>query len=124
MDVIDLAGKSLPDISASTKDARHLVRVENISTLKQNAKVSAKLPNGTLRLEFVEHGSVSDNWSDFRNNIPSTTEVDFVREIRRTGGPNYSAEPIECVDVEDSMGSLAWSSGSSGVPFSMTIPTN
>lgn len=124
MDVIDLLGNSLPDISASTKNAQHLVRVENISTLKQNAKVFLKLPNSTLRLEFVEQATVSDAWSEARNDIASGSEVDFVREMRRTGGPNHTAEPIECVDVEDSMGTLAWSSGSCGVPFSMTIPAN
>jgi hypothetical protein len=124
MDVVDLNGNSLSAISHSTNDAQHLVRVENISTLKQNAKVSVRLPNGTYRLEFIVQGSGADEWSDSQSNIASTTVVDFACEIRRTQGPKNLAEPISCVDVEDSIGTLAWSSGSSGVPFSMTIPAN
>jgi hypothetical protein len=124
MDVEDRSGKSLSQIDVRTSNARHVIRVENISSLTQNTQVFAKLPNLTNHIEFVDGGTVTDNWNEARYNIASGTIVTCNRPVQRNTGPNNPAEPIQCDDVQDSVGSLAWSSGTSGVPFSMTIAAN
>ncbi len=125
MDVEDHSGKSLPQIDTSTRNARHTIRVENISALTQDAQVFASLPNLTNHIEFVVAGVVTDNWNEARYSIASGTIVTCHRPIRRNSGPNNPVEPIQCDDVQDTVGgSLGWSKGTSGVPFSMTIAAN
>jgi hypothetical protein len=122
MDVIDQGGKPLQQITRHTRNARHIVSVENFSGLTQNARVTVKLPNLKLRLEYITPAAGgADGWIDFRSGIASGTTVDFVHRLRRTGGPNNPTEPIECADVEDSLGTLKFNAATCGVPFSMTI---
>jgi hypothetical protein len=122
MNVLDQQGQRLPQISQSTHGARHVVSVENYSTLSQNAWVVASLPHGTSRIEFVDSaGQAAARWDKQAMNIPTGTTVDLECPLRRNNGSNHPNEPIQCDDVQDAQGSLAWASGTKGVPFTITI---
>ncbi|WP_316172498.1 MULTISPECIES: hypothetical protein [unclassified Bradyrhizobium] len=121
MDVKDSTGSSVSSIPGGTPPIKHVISVENISALSQNVKVKASLPNSTRSIEFVDGSGTYDQWSDSRVSVASGVTVTLDFELRRNGGPKNSAEPIQCDDVEDSIGSLASSSATCGVPFSMTI---
>lgn len=122
MDVQDSHGHRVHQIPARS-GTFHVVKVENIATLKhQHARVTCSLPNGRLRLEFSSAKLPSASWSDTRLRIAKRVTVEMRCELRKKpGGSANTAEPIQCDDVEDSVGSLAFSSATSGVPFAMTI---
>src|SRR5579863_10096459 len=115
MDVIDSKGAPVQQISRQTHNLHHIIRVENFSGLKQNVRVTARLPNSQLRLEFFNAAAqpmATDSWQDFKIGVSSGSTVDFVHRVRRTNGPNDPSEPIECADVEDALGTLNYNSGS------------
>jgi hypothetical protein len=124
MEIQDHLGRPLSNISARTQGARHVVRVENVSSLTQNARVFASLPNGKRRIEFVGRAGAIDTWNDVRNNIASGAIVDLDFPLRRNSGPHSPAEPIQIDDVQDSVGTLVGNPATCGVPFTMTIAAN
>jgi hypothetical protein len=121
MEVLDHHGRPLSQISTRTHGARHVVHVENLSSLTEDAKVFASLPNRKRHIEFVDPAGTHDKWNDVRNSIAPGAIVDLEFSLRRNGGSSSLAEPIQCDDVQDKVGTLAWSSGTSGVPFTMKI---
>ena len=98
MSVEDHSSALLSQIATSTSNARHVIRVENISSLTQNAKVIASLPNGTRSIQFTDPGGgVVANWDETRHNIPSGAIVICDRPLTRNGGPKNAAEPIRAM---------------------------
>jgi hypothetical protein len=123
MQVLDHSGQPISQISQSTQGARHVVTVENISGLTQNALVKVMLPHKRRRIEFLDPASnlAIDQWSESAMGIPVFSKVDVERPLQRNSGSNHPSEPIRCVDVQDAQGAMAWSPGTTGVPFQITI---
>jgi hypothetical protein len=122
MEVLDHLGRPITRISTATKGARHVVHVENISGLPCNARVKARLPNGTLRIEFVDaSGSAVADWDKSQYSIPKFATRDLECALRRNTGSSHSKEPIQVDDVMDGRGTLGWNSATSGVPIQISI---
>jgi hypothetical protein len=121
MEVLDHSGTCLTQITIRTRGARHVVHVENISTLTRDARVVAVLPHGTTRLEFVVSGAVQTQWDKHVLRIPSGKKRDLECDLRRNTGSAHRNEPLQCDQVYDKRSSLPWTSLTPGVPFQMTI---
>lgn len=121
MEVVDQSGKPVASINATTSGARHVVSIENISTLPRNVRVVAVLPQGLTRIAFTIDGGYVDRWQKEMIHIPDgqirTLECDLVR----TRGPNATGEPIQCDEVYDQRGTLQWKKLTKGLPFQITI---
>jgi len=50
-------------IRKSTPDPRHVIEIENISTVPRDARVKGYLPDGTIHLTFDDAGTKSGDWS-------------------------------------------------------------
>ncbi|MGJ5134371.1 hypothetical protein [Bradyrhizobium oligotrophicum] len=119
--VVDDQGAQTPYISGRM-NARHVVKVENITSLDYDAKVSASLPHGMRRLEFVQNGNVSSSWKQEIRDIPAFDAVEFECDIRHSSQATpHKIEPIRCDDVADSRGSQPYMPGRYGTPFQMQI---
>lgn len=121
MEVLDNSGRVLTQIDAGTQGARHLVHVENISTLPRDTRVVALLPHGTAHVEFAVAGAARTHWDHHVLRIPSGQTRDMECYLRRNTGPARMNEPIQCDRVYDRRGSLPWRELTSGLPFQMTI---
>ena len=121
MEVLDNSGTPLAQITTTTPGARHVVHIENISTLTRDARVVALLPHGTARIEFVVSGASQARWRKQVSRIPSGQTRDLECDLRRNTGAARRNEPLQCDQVHDRRGSLNWRSLTSGLPFQMTI---
>jgi hypothetical protein len=111
MEVLDQVGTVLSRIDVSVGNARHVVHVENISTL----------PNGTARIEFVDSSGATASWDNFVLRIPPGKTRDLECPLRRNSGGMAYNEPLQCDKVYDRRGTLPWRQLTAGIPFQMTI---
>jgi hypothetical protein len=121
MEVLDAAGAVLTQIDAGVAVARHVVHVENISTLPRDARVNASLPHGTAHIEFVISAAAKPKWKRSVSRIPSGQTRDLECDLRRNSGAAHKNEPIQCDEVFEKRGRLSWRNLPSGVPFQITI---
>jgi hypothetical protein len=121
MEVLDQVGTVLSRIDVSVGNARHVVHVENISTLPRDARVAATLPNGTARIEFVDSSGATASWDNFVLRIPPGKTRDLECPLRRNSGGMAYNEPLQCDKVYDRRGTLPWRQLTAGIPFQMTI---
>ena len=122
MEVLDSGGTVVTRIDDKTSELRHVIHAENISSLPRGARVKASLPNGTRRLEFAREGNTSASWEDEILNIASGGTGDLECAIRRNDGPAGSKEPLQCDELHEKRGMLAWRQLSAGdLPFQIAV---
>jgi hypothetical protein len=121
MDVIDNVGTTISKIDSTTSGPHHIVDIENISTVPRGAKIVALLPNSSRGIEFVQGGAALSGWNDEVKNIPSGATRRLGCDLRRNSGPSASGEPIQCDELYENRGTLAWARLYAGVPFQITI---
>lgn len=124
MDVVDGGGKSVPLLDSSTHRPRHVITVENISSLPRDVHAFASLPHGVRRIEFIgPSNSPLTHWDGQVLNIPQTAKRDIESDLRRNGGPAGHAEPIQCDEIRERRGgsSLAWNKLHQNLPFQITV---
>lgn len=120
MDVEDGAGHSIPQISTSTAGARHVVALQNISTIPLSARIVTRLPNGPVRIEFSGAATL-DRWDKQITHIAANGQATLECDLRRNSGAPRPNEPIQCDEMYQRQGSLPWVQLYSGLPFQTTV---
>jgi hypothetical protein len=121
MEVLDVTGGVLNQIAAGDIGVRHVVHVENISTMPRDARVISTLPHGTTHIEFLISGVAKSKWDRSVARIPSGQKRDLDCDLRRNNGPINRNEPIQCDEVFEKRGQQSWKKLTAGVPFQVTI---
>jgi hypothetical protein len=121
MDVVDAQGNSLAAIDAATRGARHVVHIENYSTLSKGARVIATLPHGKTRIAFHVDGRQADMWDQHVENIPGRTTSVLECRVVRTRGPARHEEPIQCDQFFDKNGEMEWRPQWDKIPFQIIV---
>jgi hypothetical protein len=118
--VVDEAGKDVESLSrgSNSNPTRHVVEVENWSTIPYDVSVDVELPQGRSRLSF---DGPAENWSA---TIWSLAESDTDRDETRltANGSTAGNERIHCAAVKWKKAKRhRWTSTTSGLPLSLTI---
>jgi hypothetical protein len=123
MEVLDSNGVCLTKIDRSVSGPRHVIHVENISSLPRGAKAKASLPNGMRRLEFTTTTGPSADWEDETLRISAFGIADLECPIARNNGPAARSEPLQCDELHDKLGvAAAWQQLTAGsIPFQVRI---
>jgi hypothetical protein len=122
MEVRDASGTVIGTVDASTVGPRHVIYVENISSLPRGARAVASLPQGMRRLEFEVNGASVASWDKHVLQIPAGATRELECDLNRHGRATGPNEPLQCDQVHEQRGSLPWRQlSSSNVPFQMTV---
>jgi hypothetical protein len=122
MEIRDSSNACIGLIDAATVGPRHVINVENISSLPRGARTLASLPQGMRRLEFQVGGASVANWDKSVLRIPAGAARELECALHRHGRGTGTNEPLQCDDVHEQRGSLAWRQlRSPSVPFQITV---
>jgi hypothetical protein len=120
MEVRDASGKIINAITNSTTGARHVVKVKNISSLDRSVRVVASLPNGRTHLEFDDNGTKKADWDKNVGKIPKYDRGEL--ECNLVHKSANKCEPLQCDEVYQQRGTLAWSQlHSPDIPFNIKV---
>jgi hypothetical protein len=112
MEVCDASNACIGLIDAATVGPRHVVNVENISSVPRGARVLSSLPQGTRRLEFQVAGAAVANWDKSVLRIPPGNARELECGLHRHGRATGPNEPLQCDEVHEQRGALAWRAAS------------
>jgi hypothetical protein len=116
MDIVDADGQVISAINASTLRPRHVVEIENITTLPWDVRVYITLPYGIRSLEFAN--SAKSSWMGEAMRIPPSALQQVSMELVRASGANGAEESIRCVEIHEKYGFRPWTRVvSSRLPF-------
>jgi hypothetical protein len=123
MRVVDGSDQPVTAVTAIMQGVRHIVDIENVSTLTRSARVQALLPQGKKRIAFLIENTQTDRWDQHVEDIPSRAtrqlECNIVRTVEPSGHPN---EPIQCHKVYERRGRQTWVEKSADkLPFEITV---
>lgn len=93
-------------ITPKSTSARHVISVENISTLPYGVRISASLPSGMRRIAFLTARGTVPDWQDHHFNIPGKASVDLECRLLRVRGTTAGTEGLRCDTVWKNKGHL------------------
>jgi hypothetical protein len=122
MRIVDEADKPVTTVVAGAQGLRHVVDVENISTMPRSARVVAELPNGNRRLAFQPERRHTEEWDKFVEGIPQRESRLIECALIWRKGPTSSEEPIQCSRIFERRGAMEWIElKTDRLPFQITV---
>jgi len=119
-DIADSQGP-ISSLEHTATDGIHLVKVENLSTIPYDVRVSVELPQGTARLAFIVAGSTEDSWKAEAWSLAGSDSENLDCQLDcRANGP--ASERIHCIAVRWRKPKRhRWHSATKDLPLSLIV---